>query len=68
MQDADWTTVTAYFSLLNEVAQLNKGNLQIIVSDHANLPDAWFQDAVIANWRPNDDGSRNALVPPGWLG
>ncbi|MFJ1935380.1 DUF3732 domain-containing protein [Kitasatospora sp. NPDC088160] len=68
IQDADWTTVTAYFSLLNEVAQLNKGNLQIIVSDHANLPDAWFQDAVIANWRPNDDGSRNALVPPGWLG
>ncbi|AXI76114.1 DUF3732 domain-containing protein [Peterkaempfera bronchialis] len=68
IQDADWATVTAYFTLLNEVAQLNEGSLQIIVSDHANLPDSWFQDAVIANWRPDEDGNRNALIPPGWLG
>ncbi|MFD5541704.1 DUF3732 domain-containing protein [Streptomyces sp. NPDC127079] len=49
VQDADWATVTAYFTLLDEVAQLNEGNLQIIVSDHANLPEPWFQNAVIAN-------------------
>lgn len=67
IQDADWATVTAYFSLLNEVTERNEGNLQIIVSDHANLPDSWFQDAVIANWRPDDEGNRNALIPTQWL-
>ncbi|MFB4193393.1 DUF3732 domain-containing protein [Streptomyces carpaticus] len=66
VQDADWATVTAYFTLLDEVAQLNEGNLQIIVSDHANLPEPWFQDAVIANWRPDDGGNRNALIPFDW--
>ncbi|MFD8821266.1 DUF3732 domain-containing protein [Streptomyces sp. NPDC059605] len=66
VQDADWTTVTAYFTLLDEVTQLNEGNLQIIVSDHANLPEPWFQNAVIANWRPDDEGNRNALIPFDW--
>ncbi|MGW8775911.1 DUF3732 domain-containing protein [Streptomyces sp. NPDC055794] len=67
VQDADWTTVTAYFQLLNDVAQLNEGSLQIIVCDHANLSESWFQDAVIGNWRPDSDGTRNALTPPDWL-
>ncbi|MFH9090776.1 DUF3732 domain-containing protein [Streptomyces sp. NPDC017673] len=66
VQDADWATVTAYFTLLDEVVQLNKGDLQIIVSDHANLPEPWFQNAVIANWRPDDEGNRNALIPSDW--
>ncbi|MGW7450170.1 DUF3732 domain-containing protein [Streptomyces sp. NPDC054787] len=65
--DADWSTVTEYFRLLNDVTELNQGDLQIIVCDHANLSDEWFQEAVIENWRPNDDGTRNALIPPAWL-
>ncbi|MER6169605.1 DUF3732 domain-containing protein, partial [Streptomyces violaceorubidus] len=66
VQDADRATVTAYFTLLDEVARLNEGTLQIIVSDHANLPEPWFQNAVIANWRPDDEGNRNALIPFDW--
>ncbi|MEU9031906.1 DUF3732 domain-containing protein [Streptomyces sp. NPDC048383] len=65
--DADWSTVTEYFRLLQDVTELNQGDLQIIVCDHANLPDDWFQEAVIGNWRPNGDGTRNALIPPDWL-
>lgn len=65
--DADWSTVTEYFRLLNDVTELNQGDLQIIVCDHANLPDDWFQEAVIDNWRPDEDGTRNALIPPHWL-
>ncbi|MFD5065553.1 DUF3732 domain-containing protein [Streptomyces sp. NPDC058394] len=65
--DADWSTVTEYFRLLHDVAELNQGDLQIIVCDHANLPDDWFQEAVIGNWRPDNDGTRNALIPPDWL-
>jgi hypothetical protein len=36
--------------------------LQIIVCDHANLADSWFQDAVISNWR---NGER--LIPESWI-
>lgn len=54
--DADWSTVTEYFRLLHDVTELNEGNLQIIVCDHANLPDGWFQEAVIGNWRPRRRG------------
>ncbi|MET9977631.1 DUF3732 domain-containing protein [Streptomyces microflavus] len=67
VQDADWATVTAYFELLKDVADLNEGALQIIVSDHANLTEhPWFQEAIVENWRPVD-GRRRALIPMGWL-
>jgi hypothetical protein len=67
VQDADWATVTAYFQLLNDVVQLNRGAFQIVVCDHANLPEGWFQDAVIGNWRPDSEGNRNAFIPVDWL-
>ncbi|MGJ5831965.1 DUF3732 domain-containing protein [Streptomyces ossamyceticus] len=67
VQDADWNTVTAYFELLKDVADLNEGALQIIVCDHANLTEEpWFQDAIVENWRPLD-GQRKALIPNDWL-
>ncbi|MEW2574580.1 DUF3732 domain-containing protein [Streptomyces sp. NPDC047070] len=67
VQDADWATVTAYFELLRDVADLNEGGLQIIVCDHANLTDhPWFQESIVENWRPID-GRRKALIPPDWL-
>lgn len=67
IEDADWTTVTAYFQLLNDVVRLNNGAFQIIVCDHANLPEDWFQEAVIGNWRPDAEGNRTALIPLEWL-
>lgn len=67
VRDADWDTVTAYFELLRDVADLNEGALQIIVCDHANLTDhPWFQDSIVENWRPLD-GRRQALIPTDWL-
>lgn len=38
------------------------GGFQIIVLDHANLSEDWFQKSIIENWR----GS-SALVPVDWL-
>jgi hypothetical protein len=61
--DADRAAVQSIFELLANVATLLDDRLQIIVCDHANLPDAWFQEAVIENWR---DGHR--LIPDDWLG
>jgi DNA repair exonuclease SbcCD ATPase subunit len=61
IDDQDRIRVAELFALLRDVAEeLNE--LQIIVPDHANLPDQWFQDALVDNWR---DG--NALVPQDWL-
>jgi hypothetical protein len=43
------------------VAELD-GAMQLIVCDHANLPEDWFQAAVRENWR---DGRK--LIPDEWI-
>jgi hypothetical protein len=37
-------------------------SMQVIACDHANLPDEWFQEAVVENWRGGEK-----LVPESWL-
>jgi hypothetical protein len=61
LSDEDDVRVGELFTLLREVANHLEG-FQIIIPDHANRPEQWFQDAVVENWR---DG--NALVPQRWL-
>jgi hypothetical protein len=39
------------FRLLNDVAAELSPDMQIIVCDHANLPEDWFRDSVTQNWR-----------------
>lgn len=60
--DADRAAVHALFRLMVDVAAEVEDELQIIVCDHANLPDDWFQESVIENWR---DGDR--LIPDDWI-
>lgn len=60
--DEDRAAVQSIYELLADVTALLGNQLQIIVCDHANLPDDWFQAAVIDNWR---DGRR--LIPADWL-
>jgi hypothetical protein len=61
--DADRQAVAALFLLMADVVAVVDEGLQVIVCDHANLPEPWFQDAVIENWR---DGLK--LIPEEWLG
>lgn len=61
ISDEDRIRVAELFALLRDVAA-ELQELQIIVPDHANLPDDWFQEAVVENWR-----SGQALVPRDWL-
>lgn len=49
-----------YKAALDLVKGLNP-NLQIIMTDHANINEEWFQDCVIKNWR---EGRK--LVPSSW--
>jgi hypothetical protein len=60
--DADRAAVHRMFQLLYDVAEELTPQFQIIVCDHANLPEQWFQDSVAHNWR---DGRK--LIPQDWL-
>lgn len=50
------------FQLMYDIVTELAPELQIIVCDHANLPEQWFRDSVIHNWR---DGRK--LIPRDWL-
>ncbi|AQT70406.1 DUF3732 domain-containing protein [Streptomyces sp. fd1-xmd] len=60
--DTDRAAVTRLFRLLYDVIHELAPDLQIIVSDHANLDEPWFQDSVRHNWR----GGRK-LIPQAWI-
>ncbi|QXC46845.1 DUF3732 domain-containing protein [Rhodococcus qingshengii] len=60
--DADRTAVLALFTVMRDVVEELAPRMQIIVSDHANLDEQWFQDAVQHEWR---NGVR--LVPLDWI-
>ena len=60
--DAAQAAVLRIFELLRDVAAELSREMQIIVPDHANLPEPWFQEAVRTNWR---DGRK--LIPDEWI-
>lgn len=60
--DADMTAVRKLFELLLKFTQEEVPGFQIIVTEHANLRDQWFQDALV-----EDPWSKPpALVPEEW--
>jgi len=61
ISDADRAAVHALFELIDTAVGRLGGRLQVIVTDHANLEDPWFQDAVTENWRGG-----SALIPADW--
>lgn len=61
-RDEDREAVKRMYQLAWDVVQMLKGNFQIIVTDHANIDEPWFQDCVIERWR---EGKK--LVPEDWL-
>jgi hypothetical protein len=60
--DDDRAAVRRLFRLMRDVVSDLAPNFQIIVCDHANLPEDWFQKAVRHNWR---DGRK--LIPDEWI-
>jgi hypothetical protein len=61
-ENADWEAVRRQFLLMRDVVDALNGGLQVIVCDHANLADGWFQDSIVDNWR-----NGTALVPVDWI-
>ncbi|MCZ8272680.1 MAG: DUF3732 domain-containing protein [Microcystis sp. LE19-4.1E] len=61
LTDEDQQAVRKLYYLLHEFAKTLQPNMQVIVSDHVELLDDWFRDAIAERWR---DGI--ALVPASW--
>jgi hypothetical protein len=61
-QDADMVAVRRLFKILLDYSIVENPKFQIIVTEHANLRDQWFQDALVeAPWTKPP-----ALVPDDW--
>lgn len=61
-QDADLKAVKRLFELMSRFTREDAPGFQIIVTEHANLRDDWFQDALVeAPWTKPP-----ALVPEDW--
>jgi hypothetical protein len=50
------------YELMRDVTEELAPDFQIIVCDHANLAEDWFQASIVENWR---DGRK--LIPAEWL-
>jgi hypothetical protein len=57
----DRQKVGSMYRLAYDVVQLLGGQFQVIVTDHANINEPWFQECVVERWR---EGRK--LIPPEW--
>ncbi len=62
LPDADREAVYKLFKLVADVGDELAPDFQIIVTDHADLRESWFADAVVARWRGV------GLIPEEWIG
>lgn len=62
LPDEDKAAVHQLFALVARVASELAPHLQIILMDHADLKDAWFEEAVVERWRHGEK-----LIPASWL-
>ncbi|MCP4371037.1 MAG: DUF3732 domain-containing protein [Deltaproteobacteria bacterium] len=72
-EDRDWTqssedtpgedrqAVSRMYQLALKLVKELTPSLQIIMTDHANINEEWFQDCIVERWR---EGQK--LVPPEW--
>ncbi len=62
LEDEDRLAVIRIFELIRDViAQLSPG-FQVIITEHADVTEAWYQAAVVERWR-----NGVALIPADWL-
>jgi hypothetical protein len=57
----DRAAVSRMFKLVFEVIKSLSPNLQIIITEHADINESWFQEAIVEKWRGG-----LALVPESW--
>jgi hypothetical protein len=57
----DRQAVKRMYRLAYDVVQQLGGDFQIIITDHANIDEEWFQESIIERWREGQ-----ALIPNEW--
>ena len=62
LPDEDRTSVERMYRLIFDLVEKLAPNLQVIITDHADLAAEWFQEAVVEKWRKD-----KALVPIEWI-
>jgi len=60
--DDDRLAVVEMYKLAFELTKELAPSFQIIMTDHADLNETWFQEAVIGRWRGDEK-----LVPLDWI-
>lgn len=61
-RDEERAHVLKMFKFAYNLVQELEGRFQIIVTDHVNFRDDWFQSSIVERWR-----NGNALVPVSWI-
>lgn len=64
LDDEDRIAVRRLFELIFEVAADLAPGLQVIITDHAELRDDAFQEALVERWRKGEPHEK--LIPPNW--
>ncbi|MFO0814086.1 MAG: DUF3732 domain-containing protein [Gemmatales bacterium] len=62
LKDSDRDGVFRIFKWLKDRVDEMKGKLQLIVTDHAEVKEPWFTEAVVERWR-----NGVALIPKDWI-
>lgn len=62
LPDEDRLALTGLLEVISQVVQEVAPGLQVLLLEHADLEEPWFQDSVVERWR---DGA--ALIPEGWI-
>ena len=60
-KDSDRKAVQNLFDLMSAASKEIGDGFQLIVLDHANLRDEWFQNSIVEEWR-----GEKALIPYDW--
>lgn len=61
LEDAERAAVTRMFELIRDVVRELHPGFQVIITEHADLSEDWYQEAVVERWR-----NGNALIPVEW--
>lgn len=62
LEDEDRQAVIRVFELIRDVVAELAPGLQVIITEHADVGEDWFQEAVVERWRGGP-----GLIPSAWL-
>lgn len=62
LEDEDRAAVIRMFELVRDVVNELHSGFQVIITEHADISEDWYQGTVVERWR-----NGNALIPAGWI-